>query len=33
MTTATDIEVSWSPDQMVEVTLSELMIFLKFVKL
>lgn len=29
MTTATDIEVSWSPDQMVEVTLSEPDDFLK----
>lgn len=29
MTTSTDIEVSWSPDQMVEVTLSEPDDFLK----
>lgn len=29
MTTATDIEVSWSPDQMVEITLSEPDDFLK----
>jgi endonuclease III len=29
MTTATDIEVSWTPDQMVEVTLSEPDDFLK----
>ena len=29
MTTATDIEVAWSPDQMVEVTLSEPDDFLK----